>query len=226
MLSNCSDAGCYQTFSSITPEMNNCIVTLYVGAIFLFLLGAYLLEVLPQEFGVRQHPLFPLAGLWRLITCKKRATYSRPELDEELLRYIAKGEEDSLSQREREEVAHMDGSGDWPLVINNLRKLYKKQGHPGPYAAVKSFNLRVAAKETFGLLGPNGAGKTTLISMLTGMTNPDYGNAWIGGFDISANIGKAQLQMGVCPQFDLLWPQLTVEEHLTFYARLKGVPSE
>lgn len=30
--------------------------------------------------------------------------------------------------------------------------------------------------------------------------------------------------MGVCPQFDLLWPQLTVEEHLRFYARLKGTP--
>ena len=112
MLNNCSDAGCFQTFSSITPEMSNCITTLYVGAIFFFLLGAYLLEVLPQEFGVRQHPLFPFAALWRLITCQKRAAYNLPELDEELLRYIAKGEEDSLSQREREEVARMDDIGD------------------------------------------------------------------------------------------------------------------
>ena len=32
--------------------------------------------------------------------------------------------------------------------------------------------------------------------------------------------------MGVCPQFDLLWPQLSVEEHLYFYARLKGIPSK
>lgn len=39
----------------------------------------------------------------------------------------------------------------------------------GMYAAVKSFNLKVGARETFGLLGPNGAGKTTLISMITGM---------------------------------------------------------
>lgn len=81
----------------------------------------------------------------------------------------------------------------YPLVINNLRKLYIKQGYVGPYAAVKSFNLRVAQKETFGLLGPNGAGKTTLINMLTGMINPDYGNAWIGGYDINSTISKAQL---------------------------------
>lgn len=104
--------------------------------------------------------------------------------------------------------------------------MYIKQGYAGPYAAVKSFNLRVAKNETFGLLGPNGAGKTTLINMLTGMINPDYGNAWIGGYDINSNISMAQLEMGVCPQFDLLWPQLTVEEHLYFYARLKGIPGE
>jgi ABC-type multidrug transport system ATPase subunit len=34
------------------------------------------------------------------------------------------------------------------------------------------------------------------------------------------------MSLGVCPQFDLLWPELTVEEHLLFYARLKGVPKE
>jgi ABC-type multidrug transport system ATPase subunit len=59
-------------------------------------------------------------------------------------------------------------------------------------------------------LGPNGAGKTTLISMLTGITEPNNGNAWIGGYDIRNNIEKSQLEMGVCPQFDLLWPQMTV----------------
>ena len=61
--------------------------------------------------------------------------------------------------------------------------------------------------------------------MITGMFEPNYGNAWIGGYDIKESIEKAQLQMGVCPQLDLLWPQLTVIEHLSFYARLKGIPS-
>lgn len=78
------------------------------------------------------------------------------------------------------------------------------------YPAVRSFNLKVADRETFGLVGPNGAGKTTLISMITGMFEPDNGNAWLGGYDITSSIEKAQLEMGVCPQFDLLWPLLSV----------------
>ena len=46
--------------------------------------------------------------------------------------------------------------------------------------------------------------------MITGMYQPNNGNAWIGGYDIRSNISKAQLEMGVCPQFDLVWPQMSV----------------
>ena len=78
----------------------------------------------------------------------------------------------------------------------------------------------------FGLLGPNGAGKTTLISMLTGMYPPTKGNAWVAGFDIRNQMEAVQLQIGFCPQFDVLWGDLTVKEHLEFYARVKGIPPE
>lgn len=60
--------------------------------------------------------------------------------------------------------------------------------------------------------------------MITGVYSPTAGNAWVGGHDILENIAQVHLNIGVCPQFDLLWPDLTVEEHLLFYARLKGVP--
>lgn len=48
MLINCSDADCYNTLGEINPEMQHCIITLYVGGLLLLLLGAYLMEVLPQ----------------------------------------------------------------------------------------------------------------------------------------------------------------------------------
>jgi len=50
--------------------------------------------------------------------------------------------------------------------------------------AVVDFSLALRKGEIFGLLGPNGAGKTTLLSMITGLLEPDFGNAWISGFDI------------------------------------------
>ena len=68
-----------------------------------------------------------------------------------------------------------------------------------PKIAVKHMNLVVERGEMFGLLGPNGAGKTTLISILTGLYQPNCGNAWVSGYDIVNNLDKVQLRMGVCP---------------------------
>lgn len=48
MLINCSDADCYNNVGEISPEMQHCILALYLGGLFLLLLGAYLMEVLPQ----------------------------------------------------------------------------------------------------------------------------------------------------------------------------------
>ena len=59
--------------------------------------------------------------------------------------------------------------------------------------------------------------------MLTGIYEPTYGNAYVGGHSIKDKIGKVQELIGYCPQFDLLWEDLTVEEHLYFYSRLKNV---
>lgn len=58
---------------------------------------------------------------------------------------------------------------------------------------------------------------------MTGLLSPTEGNAWVGGNDIEIGINKVHEVIGVCPQFDLLWPDLTIQEHLFFYARLKGV---
>jgi len=58
------------------------------------------------------------------------------------------------------------------------------------------------------------------------MYKPTSGNGWIAGFDIKNRLELVQLQIGVCPQFDILWSDLTVEEHLLFYARLKGASPE
>ena len=68
-----------------------------------------------------------------------------------------------------------------------------------------------------------GAGKTTLISVLTGLYEPTSGVARIAGYDLATEISKIRHHLGVCPQFDIQHAELTTEEHLLFYARLKGV---
>ena len=72
-------------------------------------------------------------------------------------------------------------------------------------------------------ISPNGAGKTTFFSILTGIYEPTSGTATVGGYSIKNEIGKVQQLIGYCPQFDLLWNDLTVKEHLYFYANLKKV---
>jgi hypothetical protein len=92
--------------------------------------------------------------------------------------------------------------------------------------AVQDLSLVVKRGECFGLLGPNGAGKTTAINMLTGFIEPTSGTGIVEGLDIRSDMPLIYKLMGVCPQHDLLWEQLSGREHLRFYGRLKGLEGE
>jgi ABC-type multidrug transport system ATPase subunit len=127
--------------------------------------------------------------------------------------------------REREKVYRNQIDPASPVIIVDLRKEYGSRFGSQKKVAVHNLTLSIRKGECFGLLGPNGAGKTTTISMLTGLFPPSSGTAYIGGFDIRTEIDKVHRVMGVCPQFDTLWMDLTCQETLLFYARLKGVAS-
>jgi ABC-type multidrug transport system ATPase subunit len=62
-----------------------------------------------------------------------------------------------------------------------------------------------------------------LISILTGLYPASAGYATIAGFDIKVETEKVYKTLGICPQFDIHWDELTVGEHMYFYARLKGI---
>ena len=63
MMMECSNGDCFFDITNISQEMKNCIVFLYVGFLLFFLLGAYLFEVIPQQFGVSRSPFFPFQSL-------------------------------------------------------------------------------------------------------------------------------------------------------------------
>ena len=73
------------------------------------------------------------------------------------------------------------------------------------------------------LLGHNGAGKTTTMSILTGLFTPTSGEAHINGYNISNEMDLVRQSLGICPQHNVLFDLLTVEEHLWFFTYLKGV---
>ena len=77
--------------------------------------------------------------------------------------------------------------------------------------------------EIFGLLGHNGAGKTTLMGIMTGLHEPTSGSAEINGFDCVKDMTAIRQGLGVCPQHDILYDDLTVFEHVRLFASIKGV---
>jgi ABC-type multidrug transport system ATPase subunit len=83
----------------------------------------------------------------------------------------------------------------------------------------------VEQNQLFCLLGSNGAGKTTTINILTGLVPPTHGEAYLCGYSMRTQMPQIRAVMGVCPQFDLLWNELTGFEHLVIFAGLKGIPS-
>lgn len=80
--------------------------------------------------------------------------------------------------------------------------------------AVDSLNLEIYQGELFSLLGVNGAGKTTTIKMLTGLTKPTSGDAFVDGYSIIKESEKVKKMIGVSPQETAVAPNLTVKENL------------
>jgi ABC-type multidrug transport system ATPase subunit len=74
------------------------------------------------------------------------------------------------------------------------------------------------------LLGVNGAGKSTTFKSLTRDITPTSGEISISGHNVLTEFAQARKLIGYCPQHDAIFPLMTVEEHLWFYSRIKGIP--
>ena len=96
----------------------------------------------------------------------------------------------------------------YAIQTRSLVKQYKD------VTAVDGLNLEIRQGELFSLLGVNGAGKTTTIKMLTGLTRPTAGEAFLGGFSITNQPEQAKRLIGVSPQETAVAPNLSVKENL------------
>jgi ABC-2 type transport system ATP-binding protein len=94
----------------------------------------------------------------------------------------------------------------------------------GDLAAVDDVSLAVERGAVFGLLGPDGAGKSTLITMLATVQRPTSGDALIEGFSVVDDPDAIKPHVGYMSQRFSMYPDLTVNENLEFFSRLRGVP--
>ena len=94
----------------------------------------------------------------------------------------------------------------------------------GKRVAVDHLDLRVRAGELYGFLGPNGAGKSTTLRMLCGILEPSEGGGTVLDIDLVSEPERIKSVIGYMSQKFSLYDDLTVDENLTFYARVYEVP--
>ena len=105
------------------------------------------------------------------------------------------------------------------VTANNLVKTYGKKRE---ILAVDRVSFSVNEGEIFGLIGPDGAGKTSIFRMLTTLLLPDSGNATVQGLDVVKDYEKIRNTVGYMPEKFSLYPDLSVEENLNFFATVFG----
>ncbi|OVA04022.1 ABC transporter-like [Macleaya cordata] len=205
-----------------------CFVMMLFDTLLYCAIGLYLDKVLPRENGV----CYPWNFLfkphfWVKKSISQHHSSNLEVKDNDKLGINESTFAGSLSEPAMEAISldmkqqELDGRC---IQIRNLHKVYttKKQ----KFCAVNSLRLTLYENQILALLGHNGAGKSTTISMLVGLLPPTSGDALVFGKNIRTDMDEIRKGLGVCPQNDILFPELTVKEHLELFAILKGVEED
>src|ERR671928_154408 len=102
--------------------------------------------------------------------------------------------------------------------IQSLRTTWPRMSRPRMSPA--------RAGEVFGLLGPNGAGKSTTVRVLTTLTRPDGGRAFVAGHDVVREANRVRRSIGYVPQESGVDREATGRENLMLQGRIQGVPRD
>ncbi|XP_052132699.1 phospholipid-transporting ATPase ABCA1-like, partial [Frankliniella occidentalis] len=209
VLANSEDSGVGLQWANINDPagpgesytVTGAIGMLWLDAVLYAVLAWYIENVFPGEFGVPKHFYFFLQKSYWLRTPSPKDASTLP---------APHGNLANSNFLEPEPENAVVG-----VSIDSLGKVFGKKD------AVKGLSLNFYENQISCFLGHNGAGKTTTISMLTGTCTPSSGTARLYGLDIRKDMDAIRANMGVCPQHNVLFNGLTVEEHLLFFGRIK-----
>lgn len=207
-------------------SVNNGIGMMILDTFLYAILAWYADAVLPvsmREYGVPRPWFFPFtAAYWREVFGLSALPDNRLSTSVSNI-LTATGPDASYIEAPDAELIAKEKAGRF-VSINRLRKEFETPD--GIKVAVNNIDMTMYEGQIYVLLGHNGAGKTTTISMLTGLITPTSGTMNIFGRDVSTQLGEVRKDLGVCPQHNVLWPELTVREHLQIFSEIKGVPAE
>ncbi|KAI8611892.1 hypothetical protein BC830DRAFT_1068307 [Chytriomyces sp. MP71] len=187
-----------------------------------FILALYFDAVLPDIYGNYRVPwFFALPSYWghKQITGKRNVRKWLKTTERGYVRSTATEEEGVGLER----IKALDPLNDSAVKIVRLKKIFRGYGDLVSKHAVKSSSFTVDEGKLLALLGQNGAGKSTTMSMLAGLLKANGGDALIYGLSLKNQINQIREIMGVCPQHDILFEDLTASEHIELYAGIKGL---
>eukprot|EP01031_Cornospumella_fuschlensis_P022275 gene22275-27238_t len=226
-----------------------CVSMLILDTIIYGLLAWYFDKVLPSEFGTALSPFFIFSPTyWCGVKVTSKRGRSSNTLWERFLaifginshRYSNVDVHGDLLSPMADDSSHADSAYLEPVgselleqkidqtcvSIQGLRKVFKNKAGGDDKVAVHGLDLDMFVGQVTVLLGHNGAGKSTTISMLVGLIPPSGGDAVMPtGMLLSEDMAKIRNMLGVCPQHDILFPELTALQHLELFASFKGVTS-
>jgi ABC-type multidrug transport system fused ATPase/permease subunit len=207
------------SFSAAPSLLSDAFGLAFASGLICLVLGLTILTLHPTKLAAQSGPNLQEMLLGQVSAFRRRWT-RRTSLDigDGTESEMLTGDEDVKAERRLVDAEWGKFSKEAAIVTKYLKKVF-----PGKGTAVDEVTFKVDTDECFGLLGPNGAGKTTLINILAGNVEASAGRAAIAGFSTATQRRQICSILGICPQFDVLWGDLTVEEHLLLYARLHGV---
>lgn len=200
---------------SAPPSVDSMYLLWMNTAIFLAI-GWYLDYVMPTSVHEKNPFFFLSPGFWGFPSCTpKRIALHEINVDD--LDDDIKNEYHTAREKNEDLVLRVVGLG---KVFGGI---LGKLGITKELIAVNDLSIHIKYGTCLALLGHNGAGKTTTISILVGLLKSDFGDAMINGKSVKYSMDEIRKTLGVCPQHDILWDELTAREHLQLFAEFKGV---
>ncbi|CAF4553933.1 unnamed protein product, partial [Rotaria sp. Silwood2] len=196
------DVALFRTIYRNVPIYFPTLIIMIISCVFYWMLSWYLEKVFPGEYGI------PLE--WNFLF--KRDYWCSESIDRHTYSFSNSNSSHSNANSNEKSIVH----------VNHLVKRF------GPdKIAVNDVSFDLYENQITSLLGPNGSGKTTIFNCLIGIYKQTSGTIKIENndgieYDTRTNIDMLRKSMGYCPQHDILFDLLTIQEQLEFYATARG----